>query len=380
MALATVRTTSRLGPSPVNRWRDFDVTLLLATLLLVGFGLVVITSVSGVPTNWLSSFTAKQIIAALLGLVGMVVLTLINYRFLAPLALPIYALNLLLLVLVSRFGTSIGGSTRWFDLGVFLFQPSLFAQLFMILSFGALLARWEVQLRRLPYFLATLVVMGVPAFLVYRQPDLGTALVFGFLWLVMMIASKARRFHLLLVGLASIPAAIVAWELLAEEYMRDRWTIFLHPESDATGQGYNIIQARIAIGNGGLLGEGLAGGSQGQLQFLRVQNIDFIFASASEQFGFIGSIALFVLYIVVLWRCLVIAGRSPDAFGQYICVGVAAVIFFQTVVNIGVNVGLMPVTGLPLPFISYGGSSLLVLLTLQGLVQSVAIRWRKLTF
>lgn len=380
MAVAAPRAVTRTGSQSAQRWRDFDFTLLSATLLLIAFGVVVITAVSGPVTSWASNFAIRQLIAAAAGLIGMLIVMLLNYRLLAVLAIPAYVVNLALLLLVSRFGTSIGGSTRWFDLGFFLFQPSQFAQLFMILSLAALLARWHDRLHRLPYLLATLVVLGPPTALIFFQPDLGSALIFIFLWLIMILASPARRRHILALLVVAIPALWAAWTFLARDYMRARLLIFLNPAADASGEGYNIIQAQIAIGHGGLFGEGLAGGSQTQLQYLRVQNIDFIFAAASEQFGFAGSIALFVLYIVVLWRCLVIAGRATEPFGQYLCLGVAAVYFFQAFVNIGMNMSLMPVTGIPLPFISYGGSSLLVLLLIQGFVQDVAIRRRKLSF
>jgi rod shape determining protein RodA len=374
MAIALPR---RIGQSaPSSRWREFDYLLLFCTLLLIGFGVAVIITVSGPVTSWSNNFGVRQVIAASAGLVIMVGLTAINYRLLANLAWPAYILNLALLVLVERFGYTAGGSTRWFDLKIFLMQPSQFAQLFLTLFLATLLARWEDRIHRLPYFLTTLALIGVPAFLIYRQPDLGSALVFGFLWLVMITASRARRAHIVgLLGL-SVPAGWFAWTYLTHDYMRDRFTIFLRPEADAWGQGFNIIQARIAIGAGGLVGQGLTGGTQTQLQFLRVQQIDFIFAAASEQFGFIGSMALFLLYVVLLWRCLVIAGQATEPFGQYLCVGVAAVYFFEAFVNIGMNMGLMPVTGIPLPLISYGGSSLIVLLALQGLVQSVAVRRR----
>lgn len=363
-----------------SRWRDFDFLLLLSTLLLIGFGVAVIGAVSGPATAWTNNFAVRQIIAAVIGLSLMGVLTVLNYRLLASLAIPVYVLNLVLLLLVARFGLTAGGSTRWFEIGPFLLQPSQFAQFFMVLSLATLLRHWEEEMRRPLYLLGTLAVIGVPTVLIYKQPDLGTALVFAFLWLVMIIASKADRRHLLLLLVLSVPAGWLGWTYFAEDYQRERFTIFLHPESEPAGQGYNIIQARIAIGAGGLIGQGLAGGSQTQLNYLRVQNIDFIFASASEQFGFIGSMALFLLYIVLIWRCLSIAGQSPDSFGTYLCIGVAAVYFFEAFVNIGMNMAIMPVTGIPLPLISYGGSSVIVLLAMQGLVQSVALRRRKLTF
>ncbi|MCC6626911.1 MAG: rod shape-determining protein RodA [Chloroflexi bacterium] len=372
---------TRIGGVPaVGRWRDFDWVLLLTTLLLLGFGVAVISSTSGDGGSLVGGFAVRQIVFATVGLGAMLVLALTNYRLLASLALPLYVLTIGALVAVERIGTVIGGSARWFDLTFFLLQPSLFAQLTLVLAMATLLSRWGQRLRQWPWLLLSIAVLGLPAVLVYRQPDLGSALVFVFMWLALILASPARRLHLALLLLAAAPLAWIAWNYLAHDYQRDRFTIFLHPEQDPLGQGFNIIQARIAIGHGGLLGQGVAGGTQSQLEFLRVQNIDFIFAAASEQFGFVGSLALFALYIVLLWRCLVIAGQATEPFGMYLCVGVAAVYFFQAVVNIGMNMGLMPVTGIPLPLISYGGSSLLALLTLQGLVQSVALRRRKLTF
>jgi rod shape determining protein RodA len=378
MTLTLPRSATRL--TSTNRWRDFDFVLFVCTLLLIGFGVVVIDSVSGGATHWTDNFAVRQLIATTIGLVLMSMLTLLNFRLLMALALPVYALSIILLVLVERFGLTAGGSTRWFEIGPFLLQPSQFAQLFMVISMATLLKRWERQLRRWPYFLLTLPVMAVPAFLIFRQPDLGSSLVFGFMWLTMILASTADRRFIVVLLLLSIPLGWFGWQFLAQDYMKERFTTFLHPEADATGEGYNIIQARIAIGSGGLLGQGLGGGTQSQLNFLRVQNIDFIFASASEQFGFVGSVAVFILYIVIIWRCLSIGGQAPDSFGTYLCVGTASVYFFQAVVNIGMNMGIMPVTGIPLPFISYGGSSLMVLLAMQGVVQSVAVRRRKLTF
>jgi rod shape determining protein RodA len=372
---------TRIGRSPAtNRWRDVDWVLVLTTLLLLGFGVAVINSTSGELTSLFGAFAVRQVVFASVGLGLMAALALLNYRLLVSLAVPLYIATILALVAVERFGTVIGGSARWFDLKLFLLQPSLFAQLTMVLAMATLLSRWGNRIQRWPYLLLSTLVLGLPAALVYRQPDLGSALVFVFLWLALILASPARRWQLAVMLGAAVPLGWLAWTYLAHDYQRDRFTIFLHPEKDAFGQGFNIIQARIAIGHGGLLGQGLAGGTQSQLEFLRVQNIDFIFAAASEQFGFIGSLALFALYIVLLWRCLVIAGQATEPFGMYLCVGVAAVYFFQAVVNIGMNMGLMPVTGIPLPLISYGGSSLLALLALQGLVQSVALRRRKLTF
>ena len=268
MAIALSRPAGRAVST--SRWRDFDFVLLLCTLLLIGFGVAVIDAVGPPAASWTSNFALRQVIAAVIGLTAMGLLTLINYRLLVSLAVPLYVLNLALLLLVERFGLTAGGSTRWFEVGPFLMQPSQFAQLFMVLCMATLLKHWEPHLRKPHYFLGTLAVMAVPALLIYRQPDLGTALVFGFLWLAMISASNADRRHILLLLLVAIPVAWIGWNLLAHDYMRERFLTFLNPEADPGGQGYNIIQARIAIGSGGLLGQGLAGGTQTQLNFVRV--------------------------------------------------------------------------------------------------------------
>jgi rod shape determining protein RodA len=183
-----------------------------------------------------------------------------------------------------------------------------------------------------------------------------------------------------LLGALAIPAAFAIWKWLLHDYQRERLTTFLNPESDLRGAGYNIIQARITIGSGGLFGQGYLGGSQSQLGFQKVQYSDYIFSVVAEQFGLIGSIALIALLFIVVWRCLVVATRSPSAFGSLICVGVATWIGMQIFINVGMNLGLMPATGIPLPFISYGGSSLMSILLGLGLVQSVSAQSSTVVF
>lgn len=233
---------------------------------------------------------------------------------------------------------------------------------------------------RLFNFILSGVIVAIPAALVYTQPDLGTTGVFAFIWLTMMLISRTRMLYIIGTILLAIPMALVAWMFLLEDYMRDRLLISFNPERDVLGAGYNIIQAQISIGSGGLLGHGLTGGTQSQMDLLRVRTTDFIFAHAMGMFGFIGAIALFTVIGLLLWRTMRVAQETQDPFGQLLAAGVTAMLFFQAFVNIGMNVGILPVTGIPLPFVSLGGSSLWTSLAAIGLLQSVRIHHQRLAF
>ena len=199
-------------------------------------------------------------------------------------------------------------------------------------------------------------------------------------WLIMMLMSGTRLLYLGGLAIAAIPFSFVAWKYIMLEYMRERLLISYHPERDYFGDGFNIIQAQITIGAGGWLGHGLSGSTQSQLDLLRVRTTDFIFAHAMGMFGFVGALALFVTFGILLWRTMHVVQATKDSFGQMLATGVTAMIFFQAFVNIGMNVGLMPVTGIPLPFISLGGSSLWTMLASLGLLQSILIHHRRLGF
>jgi len=228
------------------------------------------------------------------------------------------------------------------------------------------------------YVLAAIAILTPPVALTYLQPHLSGAIVFLAVGLVMIFMSGLRWLHALVFGLAGAAAAPVLWFSL-EGYMQKRVLLFLNPQSDPAAS-YNIEQALISIGSGGWLGQGLFRGSQSQLQFLRVSHADFIFSVLAEELGFIGALVLLLLLVIMLWRLLRIAEMARDSFGRLIAVGVATVIFVQSVVNVGMNLRLLPVTGIPLPFISDGGSSLVTLLLGLGLAQSVAMRHRKIEF
>jgi rod shape determining protein RodA len=220
----------------------------------------------------------------------------------------------------------------------------------------------------------------VPVALIYAQPDLGTAIVLGCIWLGMVIMAGARLRHIFAIAVPALLAAPVAWLYLLQDYQRERVMVFLDPYRDPLGGGYNPIQSLVSVGSGGLWGKGLAAGTQSQLHFLRIQHTDYIFSVLGEELGFVGAVLFFALLAVVLLRMIGIAARSPEPFGQLVVVGVVVMLFSQSFINVAMNTGLMPVTGIPLPFISSGGSSLLTLFLALGLVQSVAGHSKRVTF
>jgi rod shape determining protein RodA len=288
----------------------------------------------------------------------------------------IYVLVLGMLGIIFLIGQVAGGAQRW--LGAGAVQPSELSKLLVIVVLAKFLADREDRLEQFSTVLTSIVVVAVPMLLIYLQPDLGTALTLVAVWAAMMWMAGMRLRHLLIlsaIGLAVLP---LAWFGL-EEYMRDRLLLFVNPASDPDSY-FNVHQALVSIGSGGWTGKGLTHGTQSQLHFLRVRHTDFIFAVTAEELGFLGAVVLICLIFLLLWRILRVAERSRDTMGRLISAGVGAVILFQTAVNVGMNLGLMPVTGIPLPFVSYGGSSFITLMLSMGLVESVAMRHKKLEF
>jgi rod shape determining protein RodA len=286
---------------------------------------------------------------------------------------------LISLIAVKIIGHSALGATRWINLGFFQFQPSEFAKIILIIVLAKYFSDHYDQMDRPRYLLISLGYALVPIALVLTQPDLGTALVLGVIWLVMAVVSRVRLVHLgamVLAGLAAIPLVVPH----LKPYQRARIETFLNPTADPLHSGYNVVQSTIAVGSGQVFGRGLAAGSQSQLNFLPSQHTDFIFAVLGEKMGFIGGMLVILLFTALLLRAIVIAARASDRFGLLLATGVTAMLLFHVFVNIGMNIGLLPVTGIPLPFISYGGTSLLVSMLALGLLESVAVRRRKIQF
>lgn len=362
-----------------NLWQ-FDVPLLLTVTVLSCFGLVAIWSADGAALITLGSHVVRQAVALLLGYGILLALSVVDPRYLKALAWLIYGLALVGLVAVDLVGTTIGGARRWIDLGPFTIQPSEPAKLAVLIALSAFVANRGQDMQRLPNFLLAGFLVVLPMVLVYQQPDLGTAGSFAAIWLAVMLVTPVRRLHLAAVILATPVLALVAWRFLLHDYMRERLLISYHPERDYFGEGFNIIQAQIAIGTGGLWGNGLAGSLQSQLGLLRVRHTDFIFAHIMGMVGFVGGLALIACYLLLLWRISRVVLLVQDPFGRLLATGITGLFFFQTFVNMGMNVGLLPVTGVPLPFISLGGSAIWTQFAALGVLQGLLTHRRRTAF
>jgi rod shape determining protein RodA len=356
--------------------------MLALTVVLMCFSAVTIYSADGGGPISPANLGVRQGLYGALGLVVMFIVASIDYRILGSLAWIIYgaAVTALVLVLIPGIGVDIAGSRRWFDLGFTTIQPSEFAKIATLLALSAFVASRGEEMQDVGNVILSLLIVGVPMLLVFRQPDLGSSLVYAVIWISVMTVAHLRKRYWAFLFITAPAVIIFAWEFLLQDYQRARWTIFLDPESDARGEGFNLIQARISIGSGGWRGFGIEGGTQSQLGLLKVRESDFIFAHASGMFGFIGMSALMLVFVLLIWRILHVSEVARDRLGQAIAVGVGGIVFFQAFVNIGMNIGLMPVTGITLPFVSSGLTSLWAFLIAQGLLQSILLRQRKLAF
>ncbi|HEY6736433.1 MAG TPA: rod shape-determining protein RodA [Candidatus Saccharimonadia bacterium] len=363
-------------------YRNFDWILAVVMLLLVAIGLLVIWSTTFKATRSTGfSDVIHQAEFALVGLLGFIGAVRVDYRSWARLAPWLYGLMLATLVFVLVFARSVLGAQRWIDLGFFNFQPSEFAKLVLIVVLAKFFADNYDRMERPRYLALSLVYVAVPAVLVSRQPDLGTAMVLLAIWLAMVLVSPVRKLHLAVLaagGLALMPVVLA----LLKPFQRARLENFFNPTADPLHTGYNAVQSQITVGSGQVFGRGLAAGSQSQLNFLPslAQHTDFIFAVLNEKMGFIGGTLLLLLFGLLFWRGLRIAYGAQDRFGMFLAVGTVAMILFHVVINTGMNMGVAPVTGIPLPFVSYGGTSLMVGMVALGLLESVAVRRKKLQF
>lgn len=356
----------------------FDVILLFTMLLIVSLGIVTVYSATWTPgSSTLPRTATRQAMWAIIGTLAALVMVGFDYRRLERWAPAIYAFGLVLLALVPLVGSIGGGSRRWLSLGPANLQPSETMKLALVL----LLARHFHHnsrpggLKLRDYGLPALYTL-LPVLLILTQPDLGTAGLFVFLFLTMaLLAGPSPRTIAILggTGLAMLPLIPFLYSQL-KEYQQRRITTFLNPELDPLGAGYHVIQSKIAIGSGGLWGKGFLEGTQNQLNFLPEQHTDFIFSVFSEEWGFLGAVALLALYAVLLLRGLFVVGRAKERFGALLAVGILANVFWQVIINLGMTTGMLPVVGMTLPYFSYGGSSLLTLMASMGLVINVSTR------
>lgn len=360
----------RKGPT-----REFDFVLAVAAIGLVAYGVLLIYSGSlnnyGSPFESLGHPATRQAMFAVVGVAAMVAVSRFEYRVLGPLSVTVYLLCIALLLFVLFAGSSEYGSRRWIDVAGTQVQPSELAKVATVVMLAKFFSDNEQRMGSPRVFLTSLAIGGFPAVLVLIQPDLGSAMVFGAIWLAMALIAGVRWYQLGALAGVSAAVAPIAFTAVLHDYQLERFQIWRDAESDPLGSGYQVLQAEISAGSGGMWGRGFTQGTQTQLDFLRTQTTDYIFSVGAEELGFAGMMVLFGLFVVLLFRCLRVSGMADDAFGRLIPIGVMAFILFQAFINVGVNIRLVPVTGVTLPLVSLGGSSLVTVLIALGLVQSV---------
>lgn len=366
--------------------KTFDYSLVIITIIFLAVSVSVIYSLVFGGTN--DGLGLKQAMIGGIGIITMILVSFIDYRFFRGTAWIFYILSIILLILVNFIGKTANGAENWIDLKFFQLQPSEVAKIFLIFSLAAFFSDKIGKLKWRDILISILMFLP-PLVLILTEPDLGTAMVIVFVYFTMLILSKPSKIQLgaifisIAIGVSIVTLAylnIKPFGQMFKDYQRKRIEVFINPNIDPYGRGYNVKQAQITIGSGGVTGKSLGRGTQSQLQFLPEAHTDFIFAGIAESFGFLGCIILLFLYCYFIVRIITIAQLALDNFGMLVAFGVGAMFFFQVLENVGMNLGLLPVTGIPLPFLSSGGTSLLVSFLSVGIVESIFIRHKKLSF
>lgn len=362
-------------------WRHFDFWLLGAVVVLLTFGVAMIRSaIAGNAELVELNVLGRQVYFALAGLAVIVVCTLLDYRLWISASRVLYVLLVVLLLFTIVAGQTSFGAQRWLNIGLVVLQPSELAKITMIIILADFFARNRDKIGDLRWVARSVLLTAGLVVLILLQPNLSTSIVLLTVWFSLLWASGLKLKHLALFIVGGLLAAVISFPLL-QDYQRDRIIRFIAPEEDARyGSSYNVTQALISIGSGGVLGQGYGQATQVQLRFLKVRHNDFIFSAISAEFGLVGAMAVLGMQLFIIWRCVRAARLSQDAFGSLIAYGIGVIIALHTIVNVGMNIQLLPVTGLPLPFVSAGGSSLLTFMFGIGLVQSVIARHRSLNF
>ena len=371
-----------------HRWRDYNFYLLASVMVLIGFSLLMVYSTM-VGKNVVSYAGFYRHLAWLsIGALGMIALTFFDYHNLQVLAPLMYLLMLVLLGVVFALGIVRQGAQSWVGTSALSFQPSEPAKLLLIIVLASWWSMREERGNDWLTLLVSLILAGVPLLMVLLQPDFGTAMVMGFIWLAMVWGAGLRWTQILALGLVAAPVAVWGWDHVLKEYQKGRLVAFMMTEDELAritdpkvydavkAVFYNVNQSKVAIGNGGLLGQGWTAGTQSQLNFLPVQYTDFIFAVTGEELGFVGASLMLGFLCFVIWQAVTTATHAREKFGRLIAIGIAALLFIHTLENVGMNMGIMPVTGIPLPFISFGGSFTITVMMAVGLLQSIEIRRR----
>ncbi|HEY8198336.1 MAG TPA: rod shape-determining protein RodA [Candidatus Limnocylindrales bacterium] len=376
--------TLRLEPTRVQAWavrsagaiyKAFDAQMVIYALLLAIIGLLMAYTNSGsTPLTAGTTFT-RGLIWLSLAIIAFVTVAAFDYRWLKTFAWPLYFANLALLAGSLLIGDGVGGVARWVTVFGLQFQFSEIAKILMIVVLANWVASRPAQRMGRPWTIIGAGLLVAPAMvLVLMQPDLGTSLVFIAILAGTLFLSGASLPWLAVFGGIGLAAMPVIWNYVLRDYQKQRLTSFLDPAADPLGSGYQLVQSRIAVGSGGLFGKGITNGTQNQLDFLPVQTTDFVYAILAEELGFIGGVLVLGLFVALLWRVLLAGWRAEDPFALAFSAGMASMILFQVLVNVGMVIGIMPITGIPLPFVTHGGASLISIAVGLGILQSINLR------
>ena len=362
--------------------KNADYILIIMAILLCIIGVIGIYS-AGINSTSSNKEYLKQILWISVSIAVMFAAWLIDYHFTSIVGIIFYPIGLIVLVLV-LFTSEVNGASSWFNIGNFQIQPSEFVKIIYILTFAKYIdfiaSKGKDNINKFRYLVVALIIFALPVFLIMLQPDFGTALVFISITFFMLFKAGLSYKYVLCIILLIIILAPLLYFFVLSDYQKERINVFLNPELEPLGAGYNAIQSKIAVGSGMLFGLGLGKGTQTQWGYLPVKSSDFIFSVLSEEFGFVISISIVIVYVVFLFRNIKLVESSKDRLGSLISIGIFGMFFFHFLENIGMTIGLMPITGIPLPYVSYGGSSMLTNFVALGLLLSISSRRQKLLF
>lgn len=360
--------------------KNIEWSLLIVAIILCSVGLVALFSAT--QESEYDEFN-KQIIWLIVSLMIMVLVMLVDYDLIVKASPVFYGIFIILLIAV-LFTTPVNGATSWFDIGFFSFQPGEFAKVFVILFLALAIKKMQERnkqdINKPTRLLILMAILGIPILLIAKQPDYGTALAFIVATAMMLITAGIDKKYIIITAILIVVSVPLLYNFVLPEHAKKRIDIFLNPESDPRGAGYNIIQSKLAIGAGGLTGMGVLKGNQTQLGFLYPKTTDFIFAVIGEEMGFVVAGAVIILYVFLITKCLYVAKTAKDEMGALIASGITGIFLFHMVENIGMVMGLLPITGVPLPFISYGGSSLITNFICMGLLLNISSKRQKTIF
>jgi len=354
-----------------------DWTLSVVVLFLILYGLAAIYSIEAAAEDPDFLNFKKQLVFVLIGIVLYFLFSFLDYRMLKTYSFIFFFSGIVLLISVLLVGETIRGTKGWFVLfSTQGFQPVEIVKIIMVIILSKLLVDWKGQLERWRSFIVYSAIAFSLIILVLLQPDVGSAIILIGIFLGMLFLAKTRKSFVISVVIVLIIAVTISWLFVFQDYQKERILTFFDPSRDPWGSGYNITQSIIAVGSGNIFGRGLGLGSQSRLDFLPAQETDFIFAVVAEELGFVGTLLLVVFFIILFYRMIKIARLAKDDFGLFLAGGFAIYLLIQTFINIGMNIGIMPIAGVPLPLVSYGGSSLIASFIVMGILQSIVIRQR----